>query len=110
MAFLARKEAFALDRGDGDMLEQTRNAARLFLRDHLGRFAPALGEQLRRHDPDGFYGALGAVLASFVTGECGRAGVPAGPEGLGLRLEAPEDQAPMLCGSAALCGAGGCPT
>jgi TorA maturation chaperone TorD len=43
---LARKEAHAIAVGDGAMLDATRHAARLFLRDHLGRWAPAFGRKL----------------------------------------------------------------
>jgi TorA maturation chaperone TorD len=110
MAFLARKEAHALETADAEMLEPTRKAQRLLLRDHLGRFAPALGERLRRADPEGFYGAIGELLQAFVAGECERFEVRPGPEHLALRLAAPEDAVPMACGSAAECGLGGCPT
>jgi TorA maturation chaperone TorD len=109
MGFLARKEAFALETEDAEMLEQTRKAQRLFLRDHLGRFAPALGGRLQRADPGGFYGALGAVLHAFVSSDCERFKVSAGPEGLSLRLAAPDDVVPMACGSAG-CGTSECPT
>jgi DMSO reductase family type II enzyme chaperone len=85
MLVLARKEAHALDVADTPMLEATRRAARLFLRDHLGRWAPAFGGMLAREDPGGFYGALGRLCAEFVTSECRRAGVPAGPALLRLR-------------------------
>jgi len=94
---LARKEAYALSRGDEPMREATCRAARLFLRDHLGRWAPTLGTQLGRLDPHGFYGALGRLLAAFVAAECRRAGVTAGPEFLRLRSAAPDDT-PMACG------------
>lgn len=98
LLFLARKEAYALERGERAMLEETRGAARLFLRDHLGRFAPAFGKKLAREDPGGFYGALGELCAAFVAHECARVGVPAGPEF--LRLRSPSDgNAPMACGT-----------
>lgn len=107
LAFLARKEAYALETGDARMLAEVRRAQRLFLRDHLGRFAPALGERLRREDPEGFYGALGRVLRRFVEAECRRWGVAPGPENLVLRPN-DDDGAPMACGSAE-CLPGGCP-
>lgn len=95
---LARKEAYALACGDAPMLETTAHATRLFLRDHLGRWAPALGATLARTDPEGFYGALGRLLARFTTVECGRAGVRAGPAFLRLRSAEP-DATPAACGS-----------
>ena len=94
---LARKEARARALGDEPTAEATHRAARLFLRDHLGRWALALGAKLGRLDPHGFYGALGRLLAAFVEAECRRARVAAGPEFLRLRSTAPDDT-PMACG------------
>jgi DMSO reductase family type II enzyme chaperone len=98
MLVLARKEAYALEAGDAAMLEETRRAARLFLRDHLGRWAPAFGGKLAREDPEGFYGGLGRLGTVFVTAECRRVGVSAGPELLRLRSAETAD-VPMACGS-----------
>jgi DMSO reductase family type II enzyme chaperone len=94
---LARKEARAQALGDQPMSEATRDAVRVFLRDHLGRWAPAFGASLAQADPGGFYGALGRLLTAFVGAECGRVGVSAGPEFLRLRSTAP-DETPMACG------------
>jgi TorA maturation chaperone TorD len=97
MLVLARKEAHALQIGDAAMAEITQRAGRLFLRDHLGRWAPAFGRALARQDPDGFHGRLGALCTAFVTAECGRLGVPAGPPLLRLRAAQAPD-VPMACG------------
>jgi DMSO reductase family type II enzyme chaperone len=102
LVFLARKEAHALTVGDDAMHAETRHAGRVFLRDHLGRWAPAFGAKLGRQDPNGFYGALGRLCAAFVVAECGRVGVPAGPELLRLRSAMP-DPAPMACGPSPAC-------
>ena len=98
LLFLARKEAYALVHDDAAMLEETRRATRLFLRDHLGRWAPAFGRKLGREDQGGFYGALGDLLVGFVAHECARVGVAAGPDLLRLRSASLGD-APMACGS-----------
>ncbi len=99
LLFLARKEAHALEVGDSAMLEGVRRGARAFLRDHLGRWAPGLGAKLAREDAGGFYGALGALCTAFVSAECRRAGVPAGPDL--LRLRSPDlGSAPIGCGPA----------
>ena len=82
------------------MREVTAAAVRLFLRDHLGRWAPAFGTTLGRLDPGGFYGALGRLLAAFVAAECARAGVAAGPVFLRLRAAEPDDT-PAACGPVA---------
>ncbi len=99
LAFLARKEAHAVETGDAEMAEETRRATRLFLRDHLGRFLPSFAHRVMRADPDGFYGRLAGLCLEFVRGECARFAVPIGPGLLRLRLPI-EDQAPMACGSA----------
>lgn len=97
LAFLCRKEAYALEQADEDMLEQTCKAQRLFLKDHLGRFGPAVGHRLARAD-EGFYGALGKLCAAFLEGECLRLGLPVGPAHLELRSPEP-DEVPMACGA-----------
>jgi len=106
MAFLARREAVALEQGEADVAAEVRRATRLFLRDHLGRFVPALAERLRHADGGGFYAALGALAAALVRGECRRAGVDLGSAGLGLRPPV-EDRVPMACGSCPLAVADG---
>jgi TorA maturation chaperone TorD len=110
LSFLAFKEAYAHAARDPDMLAVTRRATALFLRDHLGRFAPAFSRLLRRADGDGFYGRLGRVLAALVTSDCARYDVPAGSALLTLRPD-PVSNAPMGCDTAGQgCGAGACPT
>jgi TorA maturation chaperone TorD len=98
LMFLARKEAWALEAADGAMLDTTRRAIRLFLRDHLARFAPALASHLERTDPDGFYGALGTCLRAVLAVECARLDVPLGPETLRARPVV-DDGVPAACGS-----------
>ena len=98
MLFLARKEAYAVLHADGAMLEETRRAARLFLRDHLGRWASAFARRLAREDPAGFYGRLGELLVAFVSHECALVNVPTGPELLRLRSTSLGD-VPMACGT-----------
>jgi TorA maturation chaperone TorD len=95
---LGRKEAYALERDEAAMLEATRRAGWFFLRDHLGRWAFAFALKLQREDRGGFYGALGEICHAFVTHECGRHGVPVGPDVLRLRSPLPAD-VPMACGS-----------
>ncbi len=94
---LARREALAVARRDDAEVAIVRRAARLFLRDHLGRFASAFAGQLRRADPEGFYGALGGLLDEFLAGECVRFAVTPGPASLALR-DGTEDRVPMACG------------
>lgn len=104
LSFLALKEAYALERRDGSMLEETRKAERLFLRDHLGRFLPAFAKKLTREEKDGLYGSLGRLAYDFIALECARFGVPMGTENLTLR-PAEDAAVPMACGSGAECAA-----
>ncbi|MBI4560716.1 MAG: molecular chaperone TorD family protein [Candidatus Rokubacteria bacterium] len=108
MLVLTRKEAYAREQGDPAMLEATQGASRRFLRDHLGRWAPAFGLKLAREDRSGFYEALGDLCSAFVSHECARVGVPAGPEFVRLRSPRPAD-APMACGPGAELLQIGCP-
>jgi TorA maturation chaperone TorD len=108
LAFLALKEIWALEQGDRAILAETRKAAKLFLRDHLARFGPALGHRLARAEAAGMYGALGDALRAVVEADCRRLGVPCGP--VLLRLRPTEDPAvPMACGDGgAPCAEAGC--
>jgi TorA maturation chaperone TorD len=103
MDFLSRKQARFLDRpADGQSLEETLTttdcAVKSFLRDHLGRFGRAFAARLASEDHDGFYAALAGVLLAFVSHECARVGVEAGPVDLAVRPEEIDDT-PMACGT-----------
>ena len=104
-AFLARKEAHALEVADEPMLAETRKAMRLFLKDHLARFVPSFAGRIRR-ESSGFYAALGELCLALVESDCRRYQTPLGPAALRLRLPI-EDNAPMACGTAESCP-GGC--
>ena len=105
MDFLNRKtahlgERVAVDASEfAETLELTQAAEWSFLRDHLGRFGRAAGNQLVAEDREGYFGAVGHLLVAFVEAECARVGVRAGPTDLALRPEEPDDT-PMACGSA----------
>ena len=98
LSFLALKEAYAIERDDAAMLEETRKAERLFMRDHLGRFLPAFTKKLSREATDGLYDALARLAWGFIAADCARFGVPQGPENLTLR-PADDERVPMACGS-----------
>ena len=99
MEFLARKEAYALEAGDGVMLQGTRRGARLFLQEHLGRFGRAFGLSLQEAAPHGFHAGLGRLLHDFLLLDSRRQGIETGPAGLQLR-DPTEADVPMQCGSA----------
>jgi TorA maturation chaperone TorD len=106
LAFLAYKEAYAIETGDAEMRSQSRHGAMLFLRDHLGRFAPAFARRIERADPGGFYDALGQLLLRLVQHDCERLGIAPGEQGLALRPDPSSVAAPMGCAAP---GEGGCP-
>lgn len=83
--FLASKEVYALERQDPPMQQEVQHATRLFLHEHLGRWAPAFGSRLVREDPRGFYSVLGGFCHTLVRADCKRLGVPVGPTTLCLR-------------------------
>jgi len=101
-SFLALKEAYALERGEPAILEDTRKATRLFLRDHLGRFAPGFTRKLAQEAGVDFYGALADLCYRLVTLDCARFGVRYGPQSLSLR-PATDDRVPMACKSGTEC-------
>lgn len=102
LSFLALKEAYALERRDSQMLEETRKAQRLFLKDHLARFLPAFVHKLSRADRSDFYSALAELCLQFVTQESARLNVTFGGLNLALR-PAEDDQVPMACGTGTEC-------
>jgi hypothetical protein len=67
MNLLAVKESIALqEEGQGEHARICRDASRAFLRDHLVRWAPRLGESLAEADGDPIYSAAGRLLGRFI--------------------------------------------
>jgi DMSO reductase family type II enzyme chaperone len=67
MNLLAVKECIALqEEGAGEHADVCRNAARAFLRDHLARWAPRLGQRLASAAVDPVYRTAGRLLGDFV--------------------------------------------
>ena len=68
MNLLAVKESIALqEEGEGEHAQICRDASRSFLRDHLMRWAPRLGELLAAEEHDPIYRIVGRLLGGFVT-------------------------------------------
>ncbi|MGE0853670.1 MAG: molecular chaperone [Hyphomicrobiaceae bacterium] len=67
---LAAKEAYALARGHGEeRVAIVRNAARRYLQEHLGRWAPLFAARLEAKARSGPYAALARLLAAFISEE-----------------------------------------
>ncbi len=101
MAVLAAKEAYAhVHEADADRCALCRDAQKKFLREHLGRWAPAFARRLARAATDDALAALAEFMRDFIVAECAHFGLPPGSEDLLLR---PVDEASdSLCGSCGL--------
>ncbi len=96
MQVLALKEALALERGETEHALIARRAQRLFLRDHLARWAPAFAERVVSQAGDGtFYAVLAGLLRAFVSRDASRLRVQPRPLTRDARFEAPPG--PMEC-------------
>ncbi|MEW6303066.1 MAG: molecular chaperone TorD family protein [Verrucomicrobiota bacterium] len=98
MSVLTAKEADALEHqlDDGE-LAVCREAQRMFLREHLGRWTPAFTRRLSQTAGVGALGSLARFTREFIEADCRRAGVSPGSEDLLLR---PADEAgESLCTS-----------
>jgi DMSO reductase family type II enzyme chaperone len=90
MSALALKEAWARSEGHAEGLAVTRDAARAFLRDHLGRWGTVFARRLAELAPPGYYPAASALLEEWLKAECARLDVePAPLEGVTAAEEAP---------------------
>jgi TorA maturation chaperone TorD len=68
LAYAAHLEARAAALGDAERSDVAREAQRSFLRDHFGRWAPALFERMEERAPAGFYRSA----AGWARGELSR--------------------------------------
>ena len=75
MHWLALKESHALETNRKKEARICHDAAAKFLKDHLGRWAPFLGEQIAKTSRLPFYCQLGQELATFIRAECETFGV-----------------------------------
>ena len=105
MCVLAAKEAYAHEHQlDPEQLAQCRDAQKKFLREHLGRWAPAFTRRLAAATNQPTLHALAEFTRTFVECECARFGVKGGSEELLLR---PVDEAAeSMCASCGLTGLG----
>jgi DMSO reductase family type II enzyme chaperone len=86
LCVLAAKEAYALEhRLAAEQLAQCREAQRCFLREHLGRWAPAFARRLAAATSEPVWCALAGLTRGFIELECARQGVKPGSEDLLLR-------------------------
>jgi DMSO reductase family type II enzyme chaperone len=102
-AFLARKEAHALEQDDDELVRIAHQAQRRFLTAHAGRWLPTFLRRVRSKAPQGFHALAASCLERFLAAESLRLGIEPEPGDLTLRLHDPESftlQCPMAAGQA----------
>ncbi|MBI2067741.1 MAG: molecular chaperone TorD family protein [Deltaproteobacteria bacterium] len=72
MSWIVLKEEHARKNGRTEEAELCHEAAAKFLHDHLGRWAPFLGNLLKQEARHPFYRMLGETLQQFIDEECSR--------------------------------------
>ncbi len=101
MSVLAAKEMYATGNQAGpDALTVCRAAEKEFLREHLGRWAPAFTRRVEKSVNDSVLIQAARFTRSFIETECARFGVNPGSEDLVLRPI--DEEADSLCASCGL--------
>ena len=100
LGILCAKEAWGRQHSAAELTETCADAQRLFLRDYLGRWLPALAHRVRKAEPASFYGRLASFAASFIADECRRFDIEVGPQWLELRPVDPARDAAIDCETA----------
>ncbi|HZJ07816.1 MAG TPA: molecular chaperone TorD family protein [Nocardioidaceae bacterium] len=75
MGLMAVKEAYALEHLGSEQVDECRRTQDHFLRDHLGCWAPGLGQRLATLAQHPFHRALGALLAHWLEADMANLGV-----------------------------------
>ncbi len=98
---LAAKEAYGLAHGHGEeRLAIVRDATQKYLRDHLGRWAPAFAVRLESKAQDGPYAALARLLTAFIEEETLALDAAPVPAAAALLVPQPDDD-PAICNGCA---------
>lgn len=98
MGFLAAQEAYALVELGPEQVESAAATQRLFLREHLGAWAPSFGRRVALVAEHRFHRAVGALLAVWVDSDVSALGIdPVETVDRPLPVEPPDDGA---CGVA----------
>lgn len=105
LSVLCAKQAWGLHEGQTEIAETSWDAQRLFLRDHLARWSPALAHRVVAAEPVSFYGRIATLTSTLMQWECREFGIPLGPQWLELRPADPEKDAAIDCDTGG-CGLG----
>ena len=98
-AFLALKEACALEAHGEEKADICRSASRKFLSNHFGRFGCSFAHRVKRKSDAPFFQAAADLLDAAIRLDSARFEVEAGPAVLPLRTDAgsPEDACVRCC-------------
>ncbi len=92
MAFLAKKEAMALQRKSSEQVEICRDTSALFLSEHLGCWAPAFGRRAAAVASTPWLTEIGLLVALWIEDELMAFAVePVEEKGQPLPIEPPDD-------------------
>lgn len=98
MSVLCAKEAQGILSSNMGLSQASGDAQRMFLRDHLARWLPALAESVIKSNPDGFYGSLARLSKAFLRSECQAFGITPGSDYLEPRKVDPGADSEIQCG------------
>jgi DMSO reductase family type II enzyme chaperone len=107
MHVLALKEVYASAEGWDDKAALCRDAERDFLRDHLGRWAPAFLKRLGARDRGSAFAAIGAATAAFVEAHCRELGVEPGAGDVEVRAPSEAEGANFSCSQSCVASGSG---
>ncbi len=91
---LAHKESWAYQHDGPAEVAICVDARRLFLENHLARWAPSVGSRLKLHAPGSLYSCIGEILVALTTNECRTLDIQIGGE---LPLRSTSSAAEDLC-------------
>lgn len=75
LAFMLRKEAWAREHGGAPRVAQVQRGLRIFLAEHLGRWAPAFAARVRERAAATIFGPAAALLEELVAAQLRRLGL-----------------------------------
>lgn len=85
MGFILYKSAYALEHHGPEKAEICKEAAFSFLKNHLGRWLPALTLRLSKAAPEGLMSIVSDLAFYFVIADCSKLGIQPGPRDLPIR-------------------------
>ncbi len=111
LSFLCLKRALAAEGGEAERAAVCRDAERLFLEEHIGRFLPAFARRVEEREPDAALAAAARLAAGTARVHAGLVKARLGSPDMELReLGSMEEETVISCSSCPVPGAGPAPT